>query len=115
MIEQAKHAMDSLRPSLLTAALATAAILFTGYAIQEQNQTAFRNELRLNTQSELDQISLSLKGEINRSIVAVKGIGNIFSVSPRVAEALFEQHAQKLLLQNPQLLRVSVAPQALSR
>ncbi|WP_377292847.1 EAL domain-containing protein [Rhizobium sp. SG2393] len=105
--------MDSLRPSLLTAALATAAILFTGYAIQEQNQTAFRNELRLNTQSELDQISLSLKGEINRSIVAVKGIGNIFSVSPRVAEALFEQHAQKLLLQNPQLLRVSVAPQGI--
>ncbi len=106
----ARRALDMLRPLLLTAALATATIVVTAYTIGQQNSAAFQNELRLGVQSQLDQIGLSLKGEINRSIVAIRGLGNMFSVSPRVAEALFERQAEKLLLQNPQLLRVSVAP-----
>ncbi|WP_149739567.1 EAL domain-containing protein [Rhizobium sp. RU20A] len=92
------------------ALVASCIVLFTGYVIDRQNAAVHQNELRLSVKSELDQLALSLKSEINRSIVAIKGVGNVFSVNPRVAEALFESYARKVLLQNPQFVRISVAP-----
>lgn len=103
------------KPSLFPAFIAFAVVTTGGYFFEQQNRENFRNELKSNVQNELNLVSTRLQSEINNNITALRGIANNFSVDPQMPQAHFDQLATKLLIQNPQMVRVSAAPDAVIR
>jgi len=101
-----------VKPSVFPAAIAAAVVFTGGYFFEQQNRENFQNELKSNVQNELDLVSLRLQSEINNNITALRGFANNFAVDPMMPQAHFDQLATKLLLQNPQMVRVSAAPDA---
>ncbi|KQS96282.1 EAL domain-containing protein [Rhizobium sp. Leaf386] len=100
------------KPSLVPAFIAATVVFTGGYLFKEQNRANFRNELKSNVQSELNLVSTRLQSEINNNITALRGFANNLSVAPDMPIAHFDQLASKLLIQNPQMARVSAAPDA---
>ena len=100
------------KPSLIPAFIAAAVVFTGGYLFAEQNRANFRNELKSSVQNDLNLVSLRLQSEINNNITALRGFANNFSADPNIAQSLFDQLATKLLIQNPQMVRVSAAPNA---
>jgi len=103
------------KPSLFPAVIAAAVVFTGGYFFKEQNRQNFHSELKSNVESELNLISTRLQSEINNNITALRGFANNFSVAPDLPQPVFDQLATKLLLQNPQMVRVSAAPDAVIR
>jgi diguanylate cyclase (GGDEF)-like protein/PAS domain S-box-containing protein len=103
------------KPSVFPAVIAAAVVFAGGYFFEQQNRDNFRNELKSNVQSELDLVSTRLQSEINNNITALRGFANSVSVDPNMPQAMFDQLATKLMLQNPQMVRVSAAPDAVIR
>jgi len=103
------------KPSLFPAVIAAAVVFTGGYFFKEQNRQNFHSELKSNVESELNLISTRLQSEINNNITALRGFANNFSVAPDMPQPVFDQLATKLLLQNPQMVRVSAAPDAVIR
>ncbi len=103
------------KPSLFPAFIAAAVVFTGGYFFKAQNRENFRSELKSNVQNELNLISTRLQSEINNNITALRGFANNFSVDPHMSQANFDQLATKLLIQNPQMVRVSAAPDAVIR
>ena len=103
------------RPSLFPAVIAAAVVFTGGYFFKEQNRRNFQSELKSNVESELNLIATRLQSEINNNITALRGFANNISVAPDMPQPVFDQLATKLLLQNPQMVRVSAAPDAVIR
>ncbi|CAN7201952.1 EAL domain-containing protein [Pararhizobium sp. LjRoot255] len=103
------------KPSLFPAVIAAAVVFTGGYFFKEQNRQNFHSELKSNVESELNLISTRLQSEINNNITALRGFANNISVAPDMPQPVFDQLATKLLLQNPQMVRVSAAPDAVIR
>jgi diguanylate cyclase (GGDEF)-like protein/PAS domain S-box-containing protein len=103
------------KPSLFPAVIAAAVVFTGGYFFKEQNRQNFHSELKSNVESELNLISTRLQSEINNNITALRGFANYISVAPDMPQPVFDQLATKLLLQNPQMVRVSAAPDAVIR
>ncbi len=103
------------KPSLFPAVIAAAVVFTGGYLFKEQNRQNFHSELRSNVESELNLTSTRLQSEINNNITALRGIANNFAIAPDMPQPVFDQLASKLLLQNPQMVRVSAAPDAVIR
>ncbi|MEK1925790.1 MAG: EAL domain-containing protein [Rhizobium giardinii] len=103
------------RPSLFPAVIAAAVVFTGGYFFKEQNRQNFQSELKSNVESELNLIATRLQSEINNNITALRGFANNISVAPDMPQPVFDQLATKLLLQNPQMVRVSAAPDAVIR
>ena len=103
------------KPSLFPAVIAVAVVFTGGYFFEQQNRENFHNELKSNVQNELNLVAIRLQGEINNNITALRGFANNFSVDPDMPQPLFDQLATKLLIQNPQMVRVSAAPDAVIR
>ncbi|MBW9063986.1 EAL domain-containing protein [Rhizobium herbae] len=103
------------RPSLFPAVIAAAVVFTGGYFFKEQNRQNFQSELKSNVESELNLIATRLQSEINNNITALRGFANNISVAPDMPQPVFDQLATKLLLQNPQIVRVSAAPDAVIR
>lgn len=101
---------DWARPSLLPAAIAATVIFIAGHAYEEQDERLYRNELHARVANELVLISARLEGEIDKSVSALRGLANMFAVSPGQAAAQFHVLSRKLLVQNVQFRRVSAAP-----
>ncbi len=100
------------KPSLVPAFIAAAVVFTVGYLFEQQNRENFGNELKINVQNELNLISTRLQGEINTNIAALRGLANSVSVSPNMSVRYFDRLAAKTLLQNPQIVRLSLAPNA---
>jgi diguanylate cyclase (GGDEF)-like protein len=100
------------KPSLVPAFIAAAVVFTGGYLFEQQNRENFGSELKINVQNELNLISTRLQGEINTNIAALRGLANGVSVSPDMSVEYFDRLAAKTLLQNPQMVRVSAAPDA---
>lgn len=96
----------------MPAFVAAAVVLSGGYLFKQQHRENFRGELKSNVESELNLISTRLQSEINSNISALRVFANTIAVDPHMPGALFDQLASKLLLQNPQMLRISAAPDA---
>ncbi|MDO9415748.1 bifunctional diguanylate cyclase/phosphodiesterase [Pararhizobium sp.] len=101
-----------IKPSFVPAAIATAVILLAAFIIENQNQRTFHNELKANVTSELNLVKTRLRGEINANVAVIRSFANTLSATPDLPQALFDMQANKLLMQNPQLLRLSTAPKA---
>ncbi len=100
------------KPSLVPAFIAAAVVFTGGYFFEQQNRQNFRSELKINVQNELNLISTRLQGEINTNIAGLRGLANSVSVSPDMTVEQFDRLAGKMLMQNPQMVRVSAAPNA---
>jgi len=100
------------KPSLVPAFIAAAVVFTGGYFFEQQNRENFGSELKINVQNELNLISTRLQGEINTNIAALRGLANGVSVSPDMSVDYFDRLAGKMLMQNPQMVRVSAAPDA---
>ncbi|OBZ92966.1 hypothetical protein ADU59_24505 [Pararhizobium polonicum] len=93
-----------------------AAVVFTGgYFFEEQNRHNFNSELKSNVQNELNLVSIRLQSEINNNITALRSFANNLAVDPQMPQDQFDLLATKLLIQNPQMVRVSAAPDAVIR
>ncbi|WEZ84162.1 CHASE domain-containing protein [Rhizobium sp. 32-5/1] len=100
------------KPSLVPAFIAATVVFAGGYLFEQQNRENFGNELKINVQNELNLISTRLQGEINTNIAALRGLANSVSVTPDMSVEYFDRLAAKTMLQNPPMVRVSVAPDA---
>lgn len=103
------------KPSLVPVFIAGAVVFAGGYFFDQQNRLNFRNELKIKVQNELNLISTRLQGEITTSITALRGIANSVAANPDMSPELFRQLSSRVLLQNPQLVRISAAPEAVIR
>ncbi|MBD9371290.1 EAL domain-containing protein [Rhizobium sp. ARZ01] len=101
---------DWARPSLFPAAIAATVIFVAGYAYEKQNERLNRSALHARVATELSLIGARIEGEINRNVTALQGVANLFATAPEQATAEFDLFARKLLVQNVQFRRISVAP-----
>lgn len=104
---------DWARPSILPAAIAATVIFVAGHAYERQGERLYRNELHARVANELTLISARLEGEIDKSVSALRGLANMFAVSPDQAASQFDVLARKLMVQNVQLRRISAAPEGM--
>nr|WP_075290394.1 EAL domain-containing protein [Pararhizobium arenae] len=100
------------RPSLIPAVIAAAVVFTGGYFFDQQNRHNFRSELQIKVQNELSLISTRLQAEITTSITALRGIANTVAANPEMTQKQFDQLSSRALLQNPQMTRISAAPEA---
>ncbi|MCV9963107.1 EAL domain-containing protein [Pararhizobium sp. BT-229] len=103
------------KPSLFPAFIAASVVFTGGYFFEQQNRKNFQSELKSSVQNELNLISTRLQSEINNNITALRGFANSVAVDSDMPQPLFDQLATKLLIQNPQMVRVSAAPDAVIR
>ncbi|MDQ0319424.1 diguanylate cyclase (GGDEF)-like protein/PAS domain S-box-containing protein [Pararhizobium capsulatum DSM 1112] len=111
-----RHRVEMLarlaRPSLIPVVIAAAVVFTGGYFFDQQNRLNFRSELKIKVQNELSLISTRLQAEITTSITALRGTANSVSANPDMTPEQFNLLASKVLLQNPQMTRISAAPEA---
>ncbi|WP_275789363.1 bifunctional diguanylate cyclase/phosphodiesterase [Pararhizobium gei] len=100
------------KPSLFPAVIAAGVVFTGGYFFKEQSRKNFQSELTSSVRSELHLIATRLQSEINGNITALRGFANNFSIRTDMPQPVFERLATKLLLQNPQMARISIAPNA---
>lgn len=101
---------DFAKPSLIPAAIAGAVIFIGGNVYERQHRENFRKDLKIDVENELNLIAGRFRAEFNTNIAALNGLANGIAVQPEMTEGDFSKLASKLLLQNPQLVRVSAAP-----
>ncbi|QRM54553.1 EAL domain-containing protein [Sinorhizobium sp. BG8] len=104
---------DWARPSLFPVLIATTVILTAGLYNERESEEVYRNELRTNVANELGLVSARLQGKIDADVAAIRGLANLFSVSPERASQEFNLFARKLILQNSRFRRISTAPGAI--
>ncbi|MDK1384606.1 EAL domain-containing protein [Sinorhizobium sp. 8-89] len=98
------------KPSLVPAVIAGAVVFIGGNIYERQNRENFREDLKIDVENELNLIAGRFRAEFNTNIAALNGLANGLAVQPETTSSDFSKLAAKLLLQNPQLVRVSAAP-----
>ncbi|MDK1375714.1 MULTISPECIES: EAL domain-containing protein [unclassified Sinorhizobium] len=98
------------KPSLIPALIAGAVVFIGGNIYERQHRENFRKDLKIDVENELNLIAGRFRAEFNTNIAALNGLANGIAVQPEMKETDFSKLASKLLLQNPQLVRVSAAP-----
>ncbi|WEX87859.1 EAL domain-containing protein [Sinorhizobium garamanticum] len=98
------------KPSLIPAVIAGAVVFIGGNIYERQHRENFRKDLKIDVENELNLIAGRLRAEFNTNIAALNGLANGIAVQQETTASEFSKLAAKLLLQNPQLVRVSAAP-----
>ncbi|MBB4184850.1 diguanylate cyclase (GGDEF)-like protein [Sinorhizobium terangae] len=101
---------DFAKPSFIPALIAGAVVFIGGNIYERQHRENFRKDLKVDVENELSLIAGRFRGVFNTNIAALNGLANAIAVQPAMTEGDFSKLASKLLLQNPQLIRVSAAP-----
>ncbi|WFU48330.1 bifunctional diguanylate cyclase/phosphodiesterase [Sinorhizobium terangae] len=101
---------DFAKPSFIPALIAGAVVFIGGNIYERQHRENFRKDLKVDVENELSLIAGRFRGVFKTNIAALNGLANAIAVQPAMTEGDFSKLASKLLLQNPQLIRVSAAP-----
>lgn len=107
-----RGAAGFVKPFFIPAAIAAAVVFTGGYLIEQQNKQAFRKELHTGVANELNLVATRLRGEINANIAAIRSFASAIAAAPDMPQRVFDEQAASLLQQNPQILRLSTAPDA---
>ncbi|MCA1440590.1 EAL domain-containing protein [Ensifer sp. IC4062] len=98
------------KPSLIPAVIAGAVVFIGGNIYERQHRDNFRKDLKIDVENELNLIAGRFRAEFNTNIAALNGLANGIAVQQQTTASEFSKLAARLLLQNPQLVRVSAAP-----
>lgn len=79
---------------------------------ERQNEGTYQKELQSQVSGDLALVSARLQSEVSRNIAALRSVANMFAVAPEQATQQFDVLARKLILQNPHVRRIGVAPAA---
>jgi diguanylate cyclase (GGDEF)-like protein/PAS domain S-box-containing protein len=96
--------------SLLISALVAVVVIVVGVSLDRQNARAHLREKQIRTENEANLVRARLAGQIQLNVTLARNVANLISVADRLSPSEIQQQVNSMLLQNPQIASVEIAP-----
>ena len=97
-------------PSLVFASLVAVIVVLVGLTLDRQNSGAFNRELHIKTENEANLIRARMASQVSNNVTVVRDLANVISLLPVIRSEDVEQQINTVLIQNPQIISVALAP-----
>lgn len=90
--------------------LVALAVIAIGIALDGANTASHVRELHIRTENEVNLIRTRVVARINNDVTLMRDLANLVALGPSLDEGELERQINWLLIQNPHLLKVTLAP-----
>lgn len=108
--EQLRRTFKNTRLLLFFSFLVAIAVTMVGITLDRANTASHLRELRSRTENEASLIRSRMMAQINMDVTIVRDLANLIALNPSIQSDEIERQINWLLIQNPHLLRISLAP-----
>jgi diguanylate cyclase (GGDEF)-like protein len=108
-----RYSIAALKSGLTVLAiplLVALVVIAVGFMLDRQNSLDYHHEIRLRTENEANLIRSRIATQISVNVATARDLANLMSLGPAIPPEDVQHSIERILLQNPQLISVALAP-----